>query len=137
MRFFILSLPLFLHTGCQMNKQSSSPTPEKEIVIRHVPEEVEKTDLFVEGEWPKQEWWSVFQDHQLSLFITKALSENPSLAAIESRVSEASKLSYVARAKLFPHLHAILEAIWGRFSGFTGHFYPDNAGVRLGYGFEL
>lgn len=137
MRFFILSLPLLVAAGCQMNKQVCSPAPEKEIAISHTPEEVKETDLFVDGDWPKEEWWSVFGDAQLSSFIQTALAESPSLAATETRVYEASKLASVARAKLFPHLNAIVEAIWGHFSGFTGQFYPDSAGLRLNYEFDF
>lgn len=141
MRFLIASkntviIPFLLLSACQ-TKQTNFSKVEKEIEIRHVPEEVLETDLFVEGPWPEEKWWEVFNDAQLSSAIVKALQDNPSLISTQARVAEANQLASVARAKLFPHLNGVFNALWGHFSEYTGQFYPDNLGLRLDYEFDF
>lgn len=63
-----------------------------------------QTPYFSLGDWPKEAWWEVFDSPQLNSLIGIALEKNPSIEAVERRISFAREKAKVARAKLFPLL---------------------------------
>jgi NodT family efflux transporter outer membrane factor (OMF) lipoprotein len=68
--------------------------------------------VFVEGGWPRADWWSMFSDPKLDALVTQALAGNPSLRAAEARVRVARALTDAARSALYPTLD--LNASAGR-----------------------
>lgn len=60
--------------------------------------------LFTLGDWPNENWWSVFNSPQLDCLIQEAISNNPALMSIEANVEEKREESIIARSRLFPYL---------------------------------
>ena len=54
------------------------------------------------GNWPDREWWKLFGSHELDCLIVTALANNPSIQAIEARITFARQEAVVAGAKLYP-----------------------------------
>lgn len=60
--------------------------------------------VFVGGDWPPADWWSMFGDPKLDAMVAQALAGNPSLRAVEARVRTARALADAARSALYPTL---------------------------------
>ena len=60
--------------------------------------------VFVDGDWPRADWWSMFGDAKLDALVTRALADNPGLHAAEARVRAARALGDAARSALYPTL---------------------------------
>ncbi len=60
--------------------------------------------IFVDGDWPPADWWSMFGDPKLNAVMAQALAGNPSLHAAEARVRVARALGDAARSALYPTL---------------------------------
>lgn len=54
------------------------------------------------GEWPKEDWWEMFDDPILSRMITVAFSNSPSLKAAENKVTEMLQIAREKYAFLLP-----------------------------------
>ncbi len=50
-------------------------------------------------------WWQIFHDEQLSVFIEQAICSNPSLQAMAERVQQGRSFAKVAYSRLFPQLN--------------------------------
>ncbi len=87
--------------------------------------------LFVEGDWPTEEWWEMFEDAQLTALMEMALESNPTLQQAIAKVDEFRQEAKAARSALFPELDANYEENWAYFSknGFVRSFYPTMPGV--------
>ncbi|WP_087720504.1 efflux transporter outer membrane subunit [Salinicola salarius] len=59
-----------------------------------------------EANWPAQDWWTRFHDHQLNELMTEALAHSPSMAQAEARVREAIARTQMAHSTLYPTLDA-------------------------------
>ncbi len=87
-----------------------SPTPEQEfyaIPTDLVQEKVEaagRNPSFAYGELLTIDWWTIFDDEQLSLFIERALERHPSMQIAEARFHAAFDLADENRSLLFPTL---------------------------------
>ena len=62
--------------------------------------------VFVTGDWPDADWWSMFGDPRLDALISQALVDNPTLHAAEARVRAAHSLARAAHSSLLPTLDA-------------------------------
>lgn len=60
--------------------------------------------VFVEGGWPRADWWSMFGDPKLDALVAQALAGDPSLRAAEARVRVARALTDATRSALYPTL---------------------------------
>lgn len=58
--------------------------------------------IFIEGEWPRSNWWKEYGSTELNTLIEEALQNNPSIQAIQQRIQYAKAETVVARSKLFP-----------------------------------
>lgn len=54
--------------------------------------------------FPALDWWQSYGDKNLSALIEKSLQHNPELASIETRIAQATALSKITRADLFPSI---------------------------------
>lgn len=61
-----------------------------------------ESGYFTIGDWPQDDWWSIFQSPQLNDLIQEALLSNPSIDAINEKVEQAHQAVIIARSKLFP-----------------------------------
>ncbi len=71
-----------------------------------------ESSFFSKGEWPEEEWWTIFQSEQLSHYIQEALSHNPSIQGLEQKIALAKQEAAVARSKLFPLVFFDAEDTW-------------------------
>jgi NodT family efflux transporter outer membrane factor (OMF) lipoprotein len=56
------------------------------------------------AEWPTEEWWTAYDDEQLSRLIVEALAGSPTLAEAEARVLDAEGFAQQAGAALLPQI---------------------------------
>jgi len=71
-----------------------------------------ESPFFAEGDWPDPHWWEIFHSDQLSELIEEALSKNPDIQAVESKIAFARQTAKVVRSKLFPLLYFNAEETW-------------------------
>jgi len=64
------------------------------------------TPDFAEGEWPAYNWWTLFEDRQLSEIMEVAVENNPDLLAAVSRVRAAQEEAQKVRSFLLPQFNA-------------------------------
>lgn len=78
------------------------------------------------------DWWTLFNDRELSRLVNRALTANQDLSAAKSRVDTARALVGVDRAKLFPTLDLTGTAGISRSSAdaLRGNL-PEGAGIEL------
>jgi NodT family efflux transporter outer membrane factor (OMF) lipoprotein len=94
-------------------------------------------------DWPKEQWWTRYNDPQLNTLIGEALAKNPSLAAAQARLSIANAQVGSARAVQLPQLNAGYSLIRQRYS--ETDIYPPPLGgsvmtdgnLQLNLGFDL
>ncbi|MCB1109601.1 MAG: efflux transporter outer membrane subunit [Chlamydiia bacterium] len=65
-----------------------------------------QTPDFSAGEWPAYNWWSLFEDEQLSELMEIAIEKNPDLLAAVSRVRVSQEEAKKVRSSLLPKLDA-------------------------------
>ncbi len=90
-------------------------------------------DVFVDGDWPRPDWWSTFGDAKLDALVSQALTGNPSLRVVEARVRAANALANEARSALFPTLDLNASAARERLSE-NNILYGPYAGSRTNQG---
>lgn len=71
-----------------------------------------KSGVFKSGDWPQNDWWTIFQSESLNHLIAEALSQNPTIQGIEKRVEAARQTAKIARSKLFPLLFFDADESW-------------------------
>jgi NodT family efflux transporter outer membrane factor (OMF) lipoprotein len=59
---------------------------------------------FVQGDWPREDWWTMFGDRKLDALVQQALAGSPNLRGAEARVRSARALADAARSALYPTL---------------------------------
>src|SRR5476649_637453 len=59
------------------------------------------------SDWPSDNWWKAYGDHQLDRLINEALADSPDLAQAQARVRQAEAYTQEAGAALGPHLDAV------------------------------
>ncbi|MCH9610883.1 MAG: Outer membrane protein OprM [Chlamydiales bacterium] len=57
---------------------------------------------FVQGDWPDENWWEMFNSPKLNSIVIEALEANPDILAIEAKICQAKASSTVSRAQVFP-----------------------------------
>ena len=101
-----LSLLALLFTGC---------TPSRPIAdLAHVPVQRLQTDVdsaltsnsFKDGGWLSEEWWTLFNDPQLTKCIQTALTAHPTIAMAESKIRLSKAASDAVGTPLWPLLKA-------------------------------
>src|SRR5712691_1400259 len=78
------------------------------------------------GDWPREDWWTMFGDPKLGALVRQALEGNPSLRAAEARVRAARALADAAGASLYPSLDLDASATRQRIS--RNDIYPSSFG---------
>src|SRR5216683_6342027 len=78
------------------------------------------------GDWPREDWWTMFGDPKLGALVQQALEGSPSLRAAEARVRAAHALADAAGASLYPRLDLDASATRQRIS--RNDIYPPPFG---------
>ena len=76
--------------------------------------------------WPKDDWWTRYQDPQLNRLIDQALQSSPSLQAAAARVRAAQAAAQGARAVQWPQVNANYHLTRERLS--ENYIYPPPLG---------
>jgi NodT family efflux transporter outer membrane factor (OMF) lipoprotein len=76
----------------------------------------------VPGDWPREDWWTMFGDTRLDALMQQALAGSPNLRAAEARVRSARALADSARTSLYPTIDLNASANRERFS--ANDIYP-------------
>jgi len=71
---------------------------------------------FVPGNWPRADWWAMFDDPKLDALVRRALAGNPTLRGAEARVRASNALADAARSTLYPTLDLTATATRQRLS---------------------
>lgn len=86
--------------------------------------------VFTPGNWPEKEWWSVFNDPDLSQMMQEALSNNPTICAIQRKVELARQNAKVVRSSLFPLVFFDYDETW-QFLSKNGLYRTLNPNIPL------
>jgi NodT family efflux transporter outer membrane factor (OMF) lipoprotein len=78
------------------------------------------------GDWPREDWWTMFDDAKLDAAMRQALAGNPGLRAAEARVRTAEAFAEAARSSLYPTLSLDASATRQRLS--RNDLYPPPFG---------
>lgn len=116
LRYLGILVCLFLSACVSLSKQQQTenlmPPPSVDTSLQNSL----RTPYFSVGDWPKENWWEVFGSEQLSSLMAIAMKNNPSIEAVEKRISFARETAKVARAKLFPLLTFDVTDSWQHLS---------------------
>jgi len=115
---------LFLFAGCaKIPPYSSAAIPPPQSLQNSVTAALD-TDTFKEGSWPKETWWELFQDPQLSQLIEEGLKNNPDIKKTEAKIQESLGIAKQIKARLFPHINFFGQDNWEHLSahGFEREF---------------
>ncbi len=106
-----------------------------------------ETKSFEAGEFPSSDWWTMFEDPQLTQLICLALDENPTLQKAKARIDAAESEAQVKRSYLFPSIGFGADVNWqylGKnnfFRAFTpvipGNITQYEIDVNLHYEFDF
>jgi len=78
------------------------------------------------GDWPREDWWTMFGDPKLDALMRRALEGSPNLRAAQARVRAAGALADAARSSLYPTLDLDASATRQRLS--RNDIYPPPFG---------
>lgn len=59
--------------------------------------------------WPRNDWWTSFNDPQLDALIDEALAGSPTLRIAEARTRKALAVAAISKAELYPQVNGGLE----------------------------
>jgi len=135
-------LAVSLFSGCVPKIDKIDPV-KKEHIDREMENDLEhfhSNDIAL-----KNDWWENFNDPQLNALITKALSEAPTLKALEARFAQANSLVKMHESKNLPNMALDASVSRLRFSENYifpaplggGTFYLYNPGISLDYDFDF
>lgn len=90
-------------TGCSYS-QRAEIINEPQAAIEESMQKNGSDKLFDRTQYLPSDWWTVFNDEQLSFFIQTAFSQNPTLYQAYANILLASANTDRLRANLFPNL---------------------------------
>ena len=105
-RRFILTIILLLVASCAPFKPQERQSPEGELPHSFT--------LYTAESEPEVRWWEEFNDPDLNVLVTKALSDNLTLKETWSRLSQTRALAVQAGAALYPDLTGTAGADYAR-----------------------
>jgi NodT family efflux transporter outer membrane factor (OMF) lipoprotein len=103
---FILTIILLLVASCAPFKPQERQSPEGELP--------RSFSLYTAESEPELRWWEEFNDIDLNVLVTKALSDNLTLKETWSRLVQARALAVQAGAALYPDLTGTAGADYAR-----------------------
>ena len=103
---FILAIILLLVASCAPFKPQERQSPEGELP--------RSFSLYTAESEPELRWWEEFNDIDLNVLVTKALSDNLTLKETWSRLVQARALAVQAGAALYPDLTGTAGADYAR-----------------------
>lgn len=126
-----------------MNQSYTKLKVKQTIDLANKTEQALSGDLFTKGNWPSEDWWTMYGDDQLTSFIETALKDSPSLSATEVKIREAREQAEAVRAKLFPSLDGYFNVFWFNPAPNITPQFPtlqkdfDISSLLLGFDYEI
>jgi len=104
----ILLFVLFVFLGgcAALKKRQDTPIVSKEVNLKFSFDQALSSGDFVEGEWPDWNFWTLFEDEQLTAFVNLAIQENPDLKAAAMRVRSSDQEARKVFSKFIPNFGA-------------------------------
>ncbi len=107
---FIIRMFLYLGLGVVLLGCTVSLPQKRQLEHLKTPPKIEhelkqrlnNTATFTKGSWPQQQWWLNYGSSELNALIAEALSSNPSVQEVQSRITVAQQEANVTRSALFP-----------------------------------
>lgn len=111
---YLCFFALLFFTSCSLSLSREDQV--KNIIPTPSLETSEKDALlepfFAKGDWPSKNWWEQYGSQELNGLIEEALLHNPSIQAIQQRISYAKAEAVIARGKLLPLLYFDMSDQW-------------------------
>lgn len=103
MRTFCLIAAALLLNGCFnfSKKEQTQYLIDPPVVDLTVQKSLD-SGYFSLGDWPQEDWWTLFDSPQLNALMQEALYNNPSIQAIQQKMEAAHQIALITRSKLFP-----------------------------------
>lgn len=119
--FALICLFALICTGCRQfsireQTQYLIDSPRVDLTVQKSLE----SGYFAAGDWPQEEWWTLFASPQLNALMEEALYNNPSIQAIQQKFAAAHQIALIARSKLYP---------WVSLDGFYDYEYLSKNGL--------
>ncbi len=133
LRMFSLITPfcflfLFLFESCAaLKKRKHEPEMIETVDVSPAIDSALNTPNFAEGEWPAYNWWTLFEDGQLSEIMEVAIENNPGLLAAVSRVRAAQEEAQKMRSVLLPQFRASFNDNYEHLSKDSLDRFPSSA----------
>ncbi|QVL56793.1 MAG: efflux transporter outer membrane subunit [Simkaniaceae bacterium] len=102
-------LPFLFESCAALKKRNHEPDAMETAEIAPAIDSALETPNFSKGEWPSYNWWTLFEDDQLSEMMELALEGNPDLMAAVARVRSSDQAAKKARAPLLPKLNTAFD----------------------------
>ena len=122
---YLFSIFILFVAGCtgQINKQT---VQRDSMVESSLSAALTASEQFYLGDWPEKQWWTQFNDPQLTELIETALQTSPTLQRAFYQMQSAEQQAKKIRSFLFPQLDVEAMENWEYFSknGFVRDFYP-------------
>lgn len=106
---FLFLFFVFL-SGCSaFKKRQGAPLVFEKVNLKSSIDQAVSDVDFVQGEWPKWNWWTQFEDDQLTAFMEQSIRENLNLKAAIARVCSSWQEAEKTRSMFFPHFYTSFE----------------------------
>ncbi len=145
-RGLLIILPAFVLSACTISMsreeqiQNILPAPSLEASLMDAPK-----DVFVRNGWPEPRWWEAYGSEELNRLIGQALSFNPTIQSVESRIAFAKQNAVISGSLLYPIVYFDASDQWeylsknGLYRALNPHIALSNQQIdfSLSFSFEL
>ena len=110
-------------------------TPPPGLKAGDVPTAFEQKPAVIAPIWPAKDWWTNYNDPQLSTLMEQAQANNLDIAQAAARLRQADARARQAGAALLPQVGASanLDTLYGRANGISVRETDYNAGLDVSY----
>ncbi len=119
-----------LHSCISVSKQEVESSTQETPAFTHALARAASSSTFTAGDWPSENWWEIFNDPQLAVYIKTALQDSPTLQQADAKVDVAKQYAKQKRSTLFPEIDFNSYSNWQHLSrnGFFRAFAPTIPG---------
>lgn len=125
--FFSILFSFSFQSCAALKKRKHEPEVMENVGVSSAIESALQTPDFDQGEWPSHNWWTLFDDVQLSEIMELAIENNPDLMAAVSRVNAAQEEAKKVRSALFPKLDGSFKDNYQHLSKDSLDRFPPSA----------
>lgn len=104
-RFIALLALLVLHSCVSVSKKEVESSLQETPAFTNSVARATESSRFTMGDWPSENWWEMFNDPLLSVYIITSLGGNPTLQQADAKVEMAKEYANQQRAALLPNIN--------------------------------